>query len=293
MSATQPFFLNYGFFLYLTKDDSSCSRMVVPRIAHVPHANFLLVPEASTVIADPQRRLPVTRPNFCDPFGDHLAINMQGLSVSINAEAPARLGRRSGTSIDEPDFDWIPKLQETVCNVALHRAWRRSAAVNSVIELGGGELLAVADAFTCDRIWTWQHCDGQHRERRVTTMTLYDPQAAEVGLTFRTTPDGAPFAHATMTPGEAPALYISVPEELLSLCEDPGQEIVEAAHVGAIIGLCERNGDIRVPQRQPTHTKCMSADGPHFRLFSLFRKMAVRHNGTIECSGQQDPDPNP
>jgi len=293
MSDTEPFFINYGFFVYLTKDESTCSRLVVPKVPHCPHTDVLLVPEASTTINDPQGRLPVTRPNFCVSFNDHLAIDMQGLSVSINTPAPARIGRRSGTSIDEPDFDWVPKLQETVCNVALHPAWRRSAAVNSIIELGGGQLVAAEDAYTCDRIWSWNHCDGSQRQGRVTTMTLYRPESSEVGLTFRTTPDGAPFADATIRTGAAPALYFSVPHEMLTACKDPGQDIVEAAHLGTIIGLCERHGDIRVPGRTPTYTKCTSAGAASFRFFDLFGKLAIRHNGTIECSGQQDPEPNP
>ena len=77
----------------------------------------------------------------------------------------------------------------------------------------------------------------------------------------------------------------------------PTREEVEFSHVQGLMRLSVRTGgELRLPMREEQKVECTSGPGGFLNLpNALFQELVRRHNGTVECSGQQvpDPDPNP
>jgi hypothetical protein len=290
-ATTDPFvFYNFGFFIYIV-EQSGCSRLIVPKTDVVGHSNVLFVPTQGTTI---DNFLPIV------PFGDYIGINMHGLSLSINDPSPATLGRRTARgNMNEPDFDWIPDISRTWCGLKLNPDWPQSPAVDSVVELGGGVINALPDAHTCERTWSWTHCDGTVFEgRRITTLTAYEPGSSDLSITVRNTATGTAMAVITMqTDPELPAFFFNLPVQKVT-DRWPGQAEVELSHIQAILRLCAlTGGELRRPDRTSCPCECETSFKPEARFdkshpfFDLFLKLLPMHEGTIECSGGSIPNP--
>lgn len=276
-------FMNFGFFLYVV-DGDACAHVVVPKTEGVAHANVLFLPTGNTTI---DGFLPAAL------LGDeYLAVDMHGVSVTIDPPSPAMVGRRSGTSIDEPDFDWVPDLTKAWCGIKLHSVWQQSPGVDSIVTLSEGALNALPDAHTCDRIWTWDGCHGEEHRQRVTALTAYAPTSTALTLIFRNTATGGHMATATMTTSpEWPAAHFSIPVANLTGLRPPRDE-VEFTHMQAIMRVCARGGaELRVPARRDEPTPCESRIGIRANLVGFLQKFLILHEGTIECSGGSIPNP--
>jgi hypothetical protein len=187
-------------------------------------------------------------------------------------------------------------MKRTMCGVSLHRDWESLDVVDSIITLGGGQLNAVADNHTCDRIWTWELCDRTQHSQRLTTVTEYSPVASDsVTIHFFNTVGRTPISTAVVEAASAmPVLYFSIPVDEIN-GRVPTREEVEFTHVQALLRLSARTtGELRLPVKSASPTKCGSGhSGPSFPTNAFFERFVKRHDGTVECSGQSTPPPDP
>jgi hypothetical protein len=283
MTASPFDLINFGYFAYVANQDT-CSHIVVPRIALVPHVCLLGVSRAATTIDGTLKVQTVNQ--------QYLGIDVEGLSISMDTEKPAKLGHRPpGSSIDMPDFDWVPKFTETCCGVALNPKWRSTPAIHSVLTLGGGKLRAEKDGNTCKKIWSWRLCDGSLHEQRVTSKTTYSiGSVGSIALNFHSLSTNAAVARATIDfDSQSPPYFLNAP-----LDPKTAVALVEFAHVHAMLGLCvPAGGEIRVPPKTPTGNPCAPQNetpAPTSHLGPLSNPITL-HDGTPECSGQQFPPP--
>jgi hypothetical protein len=282
--STQPFVLtNFGYFGYLVRSNA-CHHIVVPKIELVPHLALLCVSRAATTI---EGALSIQTLDE-----KYLAIGIDGLSISINSEAPATLGRRSsGSSMDVPDFDWVPDFTQTCCGVALDPNWRQSPAVGAVITLGGGELRAEPDGHTCQDVWTWNLCDGTTHSQRVSTLTTYAIGLVEnVVLTCRSVSSSVKVAQVTMAFDDtAPPFVIHVPA-VSPNGNRADASMINYSHIQVMLRICvPSGGEIRVPAKRKDPTPCASGISAKdaSAAFGPMTRFVILHDGTPECSGQQ------
>ena len=288
MSAKELVQTNLGFFLYLQETPEQCSRLIVPKMEAVPHENQLFLPRNGTSLNND-----LLNPR---PDGPFLVIDMRGRSMSFNRAGAARVGRRTSGSWDDPDFDWVPQMKHTMCGISLHPNWENSEGVDSIITLGGGQLNAVQDNHTCARVWSWELCDKTQHSQRVTTITEYRPLSADaVTIHFFTTVGRTPISTAVIDTNVATVgmWYSNMPVEEIN-GRMPTREEIEFTHVQAMMRVSTRNeGELRLPVKSETPTKCTSGRPGRVPPIDFFEPRVKRHNGTIECSGQSTPPPDP
>lgn len=288
MSAKELVQTNLGFFLYLQETPAQCSRLIVPKMEAVPHENQLFLPRKGTSLNNDQ-----LNQQHDGPF---LVIDMRGRSMSFDRAGAARVGRRTSESMDDPDFDWVPQMKHTMFGFSLHPNWENSEGVDSIITLGGGQLNAVEDSHTCERVWSWELSDKTWHSQRVTTVTEYRPRSADaVTIHFFTTVGRTPISTAVIDTSEATVgmWYSNMPVEAIN-GKIPTRREIEFTHVQAMMRVSTRNdGELRQPVKSETPTKCASGRPGRVPPIDFFEPRVARHNGTIECSGQSTPPPDP
>jgi hypothetical protein len=268
---------NFGFFLYpIGRGTDTCHTIAAPRVSFLQHVVGVLVDPDHTEV-------PAQLPTEPGP-GGQLCVDLEGHGLRFPSRAPASLGRRmQGTSNAHPDFDWIPDFTNTCCGVKLSPGWHTRGHFVSRVELGGGELRAVADKHTCTEEWHWTLCDGTPHRQRVTTKTVYS--LPEVTYPFDVEvvrlSDSSPIGVIRFREAEPEPIYFHVPKVVFDDIT-PAAGHVEASHVIALLGLCSPNGDpLGVPPKSREPRSCETAAIAPIDALTFLER---RHNGTPECS---------